>query len=61
MLGFQARTDALLAQLNEPDLGLGPEAAIKAVAQRLNQAQQVETQAKMAEKRFKELGRVNTI
>ena len=56
MLGFQARTAALLAQLNEPDLGLGPEAAIKAVAQCLNQAQQVETQAKMAEKRFKELG-----
>jgi uncharacterized protein YhaN len=56
MLGFQARTAALLAQLNEPDLGLGPEAAIKAVAQRLNQAQQVETQAKMAGKRFKELG-----
>jgi uncharacterized protein YhaN len=56
MLGFQARTAALLAQLNEPDLGLGPEAAIKAVAQRLNQSQQVETQAKMAEKRFKELG-----
>ena len=56
MLGFQARTAALLSQLNEPDLGLGPEAAIKAVAQRLNQAQQVETQAKMAEKRFKESG-----
>jgi len=56
MLGFQARTAALLAQLNEPDLGLGPEAAIKAVAQRLNQAQQVETQAKMAGTRFKELG-----
>ena len=56
MLGFQTRTAALLAQLNEPDLGLGPEAAIKAVAQRLNQAQQVETQAKEAGKRFKELG-----
>jgi uncharacterized protein YhaN len=56
MLGFQARTAALLAQLNEPDLGLGTEAAIKAIAQRLNQAQQVETQAKMAGNRFKELG-----
>jgi uncharacterized protein YhaN len=56
MLEFQTRTAALFAQLNEPDLGLGPEAAIKAVAQRLIQAQQVETQAKMAEKRLKELG-----
>ena len=55
MLGFQVRTVALFAQLNEPDLGLGPEAAIKAIAQRLNQAQQVEAQAKMAGKRLKEL------
>jgi uncharacterized protein YhaN len=56
MQGFQARTSALLAQLDEPALGLGPDVAIKAIALRLTQAQKIETQAIMAQARLKELG-----
>src|SRR5665213_2737246 len=57
MKKFQERTTALLEQLDEPDLGLGPDAAIKAVSVRLNKAQQIETQANMAQSSFMELGR----
>lgn len=57
MKNFQERTSVLLEQLDEPDLGLGPDAAIKAVSVHLNKAQQVETQANMAQSSFKELGR----
>jgi uncharacterized protein YhaN len=57
MKKFQERTSSLLEQLDEPDLGLGPDAAIKAVSVRLNKAQQVETQANMAQSSVKELGR----
>ena len=57
MKKFQERTSALLEQLDERDFGLGPDAAIKAVSVRLNKAQQVETQANMAQSSFKELGR----
>jgi len=57
MKKFQERTYALLEQLDEPDSGLGPDAVIKAVSVRLNKAQQVETQANMAQSSFKELGR----
>jgi uncharacterized protein YhaN len=57
MKKFQERTSALLEQLDERDFGLGPDAAIKAVSVRLNKAQQVETQANMAQSSFKELER----
>jgi uncharacterized protein YhaN len=57
MKKFQERTSALLEQLDEPDLGLGPDAVIKALSVRFNKAQQVETQANMAQSSFKELGR----
>ncbi len=54
---FQERTTKLLEQLGEPDLGLEPDAAIKAASVRLIKAQQVETQANMAQSSFNELRR----
>jgi uncharacterized protein YhaN len=55
MTAFQERTSALLLQLQEPDLGIGADAAIKMVSDRLKKAQQVETKADVALAHAKEL------
>jgi len=55
MTAFHERTSALLLQLEEPDLGIGPDAAIKIVSERLTKAQQIETKANVAQARAQEL------
>jgi uncharacterized protein YhaN len=55
MTAFEERTSALLLQLHEPDLGIGADAAIKMIFDRLSKAQQIEAKANMAQTRAKEL------
>jgi uncharacterized protein YhaN len=55
MTSFQERTSALLLQLQEPDLGIGADAAIKMIFDRLAKAQQIEAKANLAQTRAEEL------
>lgn len=55
MQSFETRTAALLEQLGELDAGLGADAAIKALAERLTRALQTESKAHLAQQRVAEL------